>query len=64
MHRIDTPEGMANAKLIAKAPALAEALAALVEASDHSEVTYQPMRDAFERARAELDACGWQWGGR
>jgi len=58
------PTSEANATLYAAAPALAEALAALVDAADHSEVTYQPMRDAVEGARAALDACGWKWGGR
>jgi hypothetical protein len=60
----------ANARLVAAAPALAEACAAVVErydsATTDAAVSREPRRDPPDVAacRAALVACGWQWGGR
>lgn len=64
-------EMCANGKLMAAAPAMAEALAAVVHRYD-TRTTDDMCRRPGERkdppdvaaCRAALNLCGWQWGGR
>jgi hypothetical protein len=71
------PTSEANARLYAAAPAFAEALADLVkiiEAAGLRQLSsgvelgrtswYVKASDRMISARAALEACGWQWGGR
>jgi hypothetical protein len=64
------PTSEANARLYAAAPALAEALAKFVLGYDHAlrrgarGNTAPVDPPVIADARALLDACGWQWGGR
>lgn len=59
----------ANARLIAAAPVLAEALADLVTAfegtqqapDDGSSVRWVRLIRSAEKARVALDLCGWRW---
>lgn len=65
LHIVDVcgPNAKADGKLMAAAPAMAEALALVVRSwSESDEGTIHP--DEIAAARAALDACGWQWGGR
>jgi hypothetical protein len=68
---VDGDDAKANGIVMAAAPALAKALALFIQCLDASrDPTTNPLRLALDRdrcekvARAALDACGWQWGGR
>jgi hypothetical protein len=73
LHIVDVcgPNSYSNGKLMAAAPAMAEALALVVSRYD-TRTTDDMCRGPGERkdpteiaaARAALDLCGWQWGGR